>query len=59
MYTQRILVTSFTDYRQESALEFDLVKNNADPLTPRRIINLASTYVPQTIFDKSNISGGV
>ena len=36
----------------------DFVKRSADPLTPRRTSSLGSKYVPQTIFDRSKISGG-
>ena len=57
--TERIHITWRTDSPQELVIGFDLMKSRADPLTPRRTINLASMYVPQTIFDKSNISGGV
>lgn len=59
MYRGRIRVTWGTESPQGSLVGFALVKSRADPLTPRRIISLASMYVPQTIFVKSNISGGV
>lgn len=36
----------------------DLVKKRADPLTPRKTSSRLSTYVPQTSFERSNISGG-
>ncbi|KAG5617213.1 hypothetical protein H5410_017037 [Solanum commersonii] len=35
-----------------------LWKKSADPFTLRRTSNLESKYVPQMIFDRSNISGG-
>lgn len=59
MYREQIYITWRTGSPQESVVGFDLTNSRAEPLTPRRTINLASMYVPQTIFDKSNISGGV
>ena len=34
------------------------MNRSAEPFTPRRTSSLGSKYVPQTIFDRSKISGG-
>lgn len=63
MLSREFLIYKFhfiprTFYLQLPLYTKDLVKKSADPFTPRRISSLESKYVPQTSFDKSNISGG-